>query len=485
MKIAVWDYLREYELEKEEILDAVGKVFESGRLILGESVSSFEEEFAGYHGGRHCAGVDNGTNALVLAPRALGVDPGSEVITAANTAAPTVVAIDQIGAVPVFVDVRDDYLMDVDQVRDVISPRTTCLLPVHLLVPAKVESGNQGGLPLAPTVQATRSNSSRVHGGSPVPCLEYFQNPRSENVIVDTLQSEQGWWFYQKRNRNVVVWTQAEVEVVEDFCWMTLGQLFHFLDTRDVMNMDSRSVLGCIPSLSADFGAEHSSTDRDRGIALSALSSARTTTDMTVRRIGLNQVWGWHQDGARFHATQNDAPFEIIGVEVEVRGPAVIQWAQPLLRPLREGRFDLVVRRTLGRLEGLFALGGQPGLADIVEFAPTRGPREHGGPQLPELGRTRALYDQVQSEEGGRFYHAMSRYVVRELMTTTASEERTTGIRLGAHRPRARAPHPPAVLHRRGPQPGRLPAARTRQWRTVHRRPPWFARNRCVTKEWK
>jgi aminotransferase EvaB len=77
--------------------------------------------------------VDNGTNAIALGLQALGIGPGDEVITVSNTAAPTVVAIDAVGATPVFVDVRpDDYLMDTEQVRAAITPRTRCLLPVHL-----------------------------------------------------------------------------------------------------------------------------------------------------------------------------------------------------------------------------------------------------------------------------------------------------------------------------------------------------------------
>ncbi|MEE1943107.1 DegT/DnrJ/EryC1/StrS family aminotransferase [Streptomyces sp. TRM 70361] len=133
MTTRVWDYLAEYEAEREDILDAVDQVFRSGQLILGPSVSGFEEEFAAYHGLAHGVGVDNGTNALVLALRALGVGPGDEVITVSNTAAPTVIAIDQVGATPVFVDVREsDYLMDTAQVEAAVTPRTRCLLPVHL-----------------------------------------------------------------------------------------------------------------------------------------------------------------------------------------------------------------------------------------------------------------------------------------------------------------------------------------------------------------
>ncbi|MDA0637897.1 DegT/DnrJ/EryC1/StrS family aminotransferase [Nonomuraea sp. MCN248] len=133
MPTRVWDYLPEYAAERHDILDAVETVFRSGRLVLGESVRSFEEEFAAYHGVGHCVGVDNGTNAVKLALQALGVGRGDEVVTVSNTAAPTVVAIDAVGAVPVFADVDPrTYLMDVSQVEAAITPRTRCLLPVHL-----------------------------------------------------------------------------------------------------------------------------------------------------------------------------------------------------------------------------------------------------------------------------------------------------------------------------------------------------------------
>ncbi|WP_018657701.1 DegT/DnrJ/EryC1/StrS family aminotransferase [Actinomadura flavalba] len=133
MPTLVWDYVGEYENEREDILDAVDTVFRSGRLILGESVRGFETEFAAYHGIGHCVGVDNGTNAVKLALQAIGVGPGDEVITVSNTAAPTVLAIDGVGARPVFVDIDPEtYLMDTAQVAAAITERTRCLLPVHL-----------------------------------------------------------------------------------------------------------------------------------------------------------------------------------------------------------------------------------------------------------------------------------------------------------------------------------------------------------------
>ncbi|WP_406864159.1 DegT/DnrJ/EryC1/StrS family aminotransferase [Streptomyces sp. HUAS MG47] len=168
MTTRVWDYLPEYEKEKADILDAVETVFSSGRLVLGDSVKGFEAEFAAYHGGGHCTGVDNGTNALKLALEALGIGPGDEVVTVSNTAAPTVVAIISTGAVPVFVDIREeDFLIDTDLVEAAITPRTKALLPVHLygqsvdMAPLKAIAAKHGLKILEDCAQA---HGARHHG---------------------------------------------------------------------------------------------------------------------------------------------------------------------------------------------------------------------------------------------------------------------------------------------------------------------------------
>jgi dTDP-3-amino-2,3,6-trideoxy-4-keto-D-glucose/dTDP-3-amino-3,4,6-trideoxy-alpha-D-glucose/dTDP-2,6-dideoxy-D-kanosamine transaminase len=131
--IKVWDYLAEFEEEKDEVLAGIEKVLRSGNLILGESVRSFEAAFAEYCQVRFGVGVDNGTNGLFLALKALGVGAGDEVITVSNTAVPTVSAIVATGAVPVFVDIdADTYLMNVDDLAAAVTPRTKAIMPVHL-----------------------------------------------------------------------------------------------------------------------------------------------------------------------------------------------------------------------------------------------------------------------------------------------------------------------------------------------------------------
>jgi len=133
MSIKVWDYLEEFEAERADIFEGIEKVFRSGKLILGESGRNFEASFSSYCGVRHGVGVDNATNGLFLALKALGIGSGDEVITVPNTAVPTVSAISAAGAIARFVDIDPKtFLMDVRQLESAITSKTRCLMPVHL-----------------------------------------------------------------------------------------------------------------------------------------------------------------------------------------------------------------------------------------------------------------------------------------------------------------------------------------------------------------
>lgn len=131
--IKVWSYLEEYQDEKKEIQGAISSVLESGQLILGPNVASFEEEFSKWVGGKYSVGVANGTDAIFLALKALDIKKGDQVITVSNTAVPTVSAITAAGAEPVFVDIDPEtYLMDVDKIESRINKKTKAVIAVHL-----------------------------------------------------------------------------------------------------------------------------------------------------------------------------------------------------------------------------------------------------------------------------------------------------------------------------------------------------------------
>ena len=127
------DLLSQYRAYEREIDAAIHDVLASGRYVLAEQVARFEESFARYLGVGHAIGVGNATDGLTLALRAVGVEPGDEVVTTPFTAIPTVSAIVDAGATPVFVDVcPDTYLLDCEQVASAMSARTRAVVPVHL-----------------------------------------------------------------------------------------------------------------------------------------------------------------------------------------------------------------------------------------------------------------------------------------------------------------------------------------------------------------
>src|SRR5688572_25868915 len=132
----------QYEAHRVEIDNAIRRVLESGRYILGEEVRAFEREFADYVGVRHAIGVGSGTEALHLSLAACGIGPGDEVITEAHTAIGTVAAIELCGATPVLVDIEPDYFtLDAARLQSAITPRTRAIIPVHLYgQPADLEA---------------------------------------------------------------------------------------------------------------------------------------------------------------------------------------------------------------------------------------------------------------------------------------------------------------------------------------------------------
>lgn len=132
--VKMFDYRQQLATIRDEIMTAVAEVLDSGQLVLGPRVKRFEENFSRWLGATgESVGVGNGTDAIALALKALGVGSGDEVLTVSNTAIPTVSAIRMNGATPVFVDVnRDTLLFDVNDAARRITPRTRAIVPVHL-----------------------------------------------------------------------------------------------------------------------------------------------------------------------------------------------------------------------------------------------------------------------------------------------------------------------------------------------------------------
>lgn len=133
MRVPFADLGRSTAELRTELDAAIAETLDSGWYVLGDQVSSFEQEFAAWSGAGHCAGVASGTDAIELALRALGVGPGDEVVTQANTCVPTVAGIERAGATPVLCDIEPEAAtIDPASLAEAIGPKTKAVIPVHL-----------------------------------------------------------------------------------------------------------------------------------------------------------------------------------------------------------------------------------------------------------------------------------------------------------------------------------------------------------------
>jgi len=132
VEIPYVDIAGQHAAIKAELLSAISEVLDSGHFILGEAVVEFEGQFASLCGVRYAVGVNSGTDALILALRAVGVGPGDEVITPPNSFVASASCVRLVGARPVFVDVGRDYNIDPEKIVAAVTSRTKAIVPVHL-----------------------------------------------------------------------------------------------------------------------------------------------------------------------------------------------------------------------------------------------------------------------------------------------------------------------------------------------------------------
>lgn len=325
---------------------------------------------------------------------------------------------------------------------------------LHFLLQAKIEPGNLNIVQLSPTLQATRSNYTRVHGGKAPTYLEYFNGEKDVLILVDQLQSEQGARFLHKRNRNIIVEVgeDEELEVKEGYIWASLGQIKELLRYPNVVNMDSRTVISCI-----NFGSysEHSlrlldAVKRMNGIHSSKpdsflysvlsgdnhlnelqniiqwITSLKFKYELDVTPVGISEMKNWIYDGNTIHH-ETGKYFDVMGCRVEIGNREVVSWDQPMVRSAQEGLMGFIVKKINGIYHFLVQAKLESGNFDIVEMAPTvqcltgnyrKGKNEYTIPYLEQIlnaPKDKIWYSSYQSEEGGRFFQEQNLNIIVEV----------------------------------------------------------------------
>jgi oxidase EvaA len=309
---------------------------------------------------------------------------------------------------------------------------------LHFLVQAKIEPGNINIVQLSPTVQSTKSNFTKVHGGSLTPFVEYFLHKKS-HALVDQLQSEQGSRFYQKRNRNIIIEINEYLEH-PNYIWLTLGDIVAMTKHHNTVNMDTRTVISCIhfgsyltealelKTLfnSSENGWIDSMLRRDvyqhsYPEILSRITESKFRREHSSKIIKLNETRDWIYEDGKIVNIQ-DKYFDVVGYDIHIENRETTNWNQPLIKPKGEGICCFFAKKFDGVYHLLVQLKDEIGSFDGVEMAPTI---QLSNENLKEskyykifkskLNTDAVLFDTMQSEEGGRFYQEQNRNMIIEV----------------------------------------------------------------------
>ena len=321
---------------------------------------------------------------------------------------------------------------------------------MNFLMQAKVEPGNVNVIQLSPTIQATKSNFTRQHGGNAPAYLGYFVDSKRYRVLVDQLQSEQSSRFYKKRNRNIIIFVEDEIEVLDSHMWMTLGQIKECLKVDNLVNMDTRTVLSCIPLEMSDL--EEGELDdiqdifKDKALFQSMFKAVdhgkvhqifNVMNDFKMyqrensRLLPLKSLKGWKMTDKEI-ICKTSYDFKIIYCRIEIEGREVKYWEQPLIEALGMsviGVFSCIedgIRKFMVRVRPEMGCFDSAELGPIIQLEPSN--KRNALNHIEEMflnkleGDEKILKNVVLSEEGGRFYHEQNRNVIIEIMPEEVKE---------------------------------------------------------------
>lgn len=314
---------------------------------------------------------------------------------------------------------------------------------LNFLMQAKIEPGNVNCVQISPTIQATKSNFTRAHGGKQPMYFEYFANSNKYHVIYDQIQSEQAARFYKKRNRNMIMLIDEEIEVYANFKWMTLGQIKKLMEIDNLVNMDTRTVLSGIPFVAECFSqeelAEIKKQFHDESLFRSIFETSPLDTlpqiyqmvnnykmfhEVDVSTVPLNQLVDWEINDNGI-TCKKPADFMVRYYDIEISGREVRKWMQPLFKAIGMATFGLITKKENGIRKFLVRIKPEIGSFDSAELGPT-----------VQWEPTHYLYDDnevdkvfrkavesnkgiminvVLSEEGGRFYHEQNNNIIVEI----------------------------------------------------------------------
>ena len=261
---------------------------------------------------------------------------------------------------------------------------------------------------------------------------------------MDQIQSEQSSRFYKKRNRNILIRVEEEIPVLPSHKWMTLRQIKALMRVDNLVNMDTRTVLSCIPfcklqlSQAQDEELKHlcSNPALYRSIFTPSeqnllpnlyqyINNYKMFQNTQGSLVPLHQLEGWSMEDDKI-ACQSPYPYQVIFCDIAIEGREVKQWTQPLFEAMGIATFGLICCEQDGVQKFLVRATPELGCFDGLELGPTVQQEAVPMPGHRETEIDRfffarlsqgkgVFFDHLLSEEGGRFYHEQNRNVLMQI----------------------------------------------------------------------
>lgn len=319
----------------------------------------------------------------------------------------------------------------------------------HYLMQAKIEPGNINCVQVSPTIQATKSNFTQKHGGAKPKYLDFFINASKHQIICDQLQSEQSSRFYKKRNRNMIIKVEEDVVVEDRFKWMTLTEIKELMRHKNLVNMDTRTVLSCLPLMDPNIEKFDNTFSRLEGkykelynsihnphyveevtTIYHEINNYKMFNDSDTQLVRLDELENWIISDDEITCKQ-EYPYKVIFCDLEIEGREVKKWTQPLFKANGLATFGLMVTHMDGMVKFLVKLTPEIGCFDSLEIGPTI-LKEYGEAfdedSIESLFQSKLdhqsdiRFDTILSEEGGRFYHEENRNIIMYVDNTEIEE---------------------------------------------------------------
>lgn len=289
----------------------------------------------------------------------------------------------------------------------------------EILVQAKIEPGNSHIVQLAPTCQATKSNTLMVHGGKEPPFSHLFTQEHPQ-MISSTLQSEQGTRFFKKRNRNILAISLQRLYLPDSHRWISIDRMLRLLSKDYLVNTDARSVLVCSPwnklvdrvpfsRLKINFANElensykqNIETHQFENMKKKIISMQQK--EYSARSIPLEELNDWKITDLGIEPLQKKS-FRVRYIKVTAKTREVPEWDQPIIDSYNKGRVDLICGRINKVLYFYFKIIIEPGLYNYAELSPATINRP----------KAKIIKSVLQSDEGGRFYRDITRYRIIDI----------------------------------------------------------------------